>query len=545
MLVAPVDYTARWYAGLLSDYRWDTGTVTYSFPSGTAYFPPDYSEDNEWNSWFPLTFLQMNEFRGVAQQVSKLTNLNLLEVNDSTTYGDIRLAFNDQIAYETAAYAYYPWPMYENGTTPSAAAGDIWLNYDTRNDNSNPGSWFYMTLIHELGHALGLSHSFEAESDFPAVPSSQDSFQYTVMSYTDHPDMPETAPVTFQLMDVAALQYMYGANTDYNSSDTLYTFTDSIPLQTLWDGGGYDTLDFSALGSAIASDIGEGGFSSAGEVSTYSNVKVPGTNNLAIAFGTFVEKLIATDYNDQVTGAQHDNAIELGLGNDTFYWKGGHDRVWGGDGEDSIQLNNHSSRWSLDTSNGLTLDKLTLYRDSSTDNAVTFSGIETVSFSDTEYTPHQLMFELEGDAVLADASIPWASDVLTGSSIVSAEEAQLYRAYLGIMGRTPDQPGFEWWQDELQKGSSLEQMTTGFYNSVEFRGRADIDGDNSISHEELLDELYTNTLGRLPDDGGYNWWLNELYYGFRTPAQAMLEFTQSDEYVDASLQVVGMQLWLT
>jgi hypothetical protein len=48
-----------------------------------------------------------------------------------------------------------------------------------------------------------------------------------------------------------------------------------------------------------------------------------------------------------------------------------------------------------------------------------------------------------------------------------------------------------------------------------------------------------------PDRDGYNWWLNELYSGDRSAPEVMLEFTQSDEYVNASLQIVGLQLWLT
>lgn len=545
MIVAPVDYTPRWYAGLLSDYRWDTSNVTYSFPSGTAYYPADYTDDNEWDSWYPLAQRHMNAFRSIAEQVGQLTNLDLLETSDGTSYGDIRLAFSDRIPADTSAYAYYPWPRFEGGTAPSAAAGDIWLNYDTWNDDTSAGSWFYLTLIHELGHALGLSHSFESEGDFPAVPDSQDSFQYTAMSYSDHPDMPNVQAITFQLMDIAALQYLYGANTDYNNEDNIYTFTDNIPLQTIWDGGGYDTLDFSALRSGIHTDMREGGFTSAGEVTTLSYTQISGTNNLSIAYDVEIEHLIATEFDDRVTGALHDNEIELGTGDDVYSWQGGHDSVEGGEGEDSIFIDTLFNRWALDTSHGLILDQLTLVEKDSPDNAITFTDIETLAFSNGDYSPHDLMFELEGDAVLVDISTPWASDVLTGSAMVTAEDAQLYRAYLGIMGRTPDLPGFEWWRNELQQGSSLEQMTAGFFNSVEFRSRADADNDNIISNEELLDELYTNTLGRLPDGDGYNWWLNELYYGFRTPAQAMLEFTQSDEYVDASLQVVGMQLWLT
>ena len=48
-----------------------------------------------------------------------------------------------------------------------------------------------------------------------------------------------------------------------------------------------------------------------------------------------------------------------------------------------------------------------------------------------------------------------------------------------------------------------------------------------------------------PDSDDYNWWLNKLYSGDKSAPEFMLELTQSDEYVTASLQIVGLQLWLS
>ncbi len=74
-----------------------------------------------------------------------------------------------------------------------------------RNNNPAPGGGGYETLLHELGHALGLKHPFE---DDIVLPRSQDSTVYTLMSYADVGG-PYSAMRPF---DVAALNWLYGGD---------------------------------------------------------------------------------------------------------------------------------------------------------------------------------------------------------------------------------------------------------------------------------------------------------------------------------------------
>ena len=74
------------------------------------------------------------------------------------------------------------------GWASSPSGGDVWLYNkngvpadDALGIGKNTGA---MTLLHEIGHALGLNHSFEGNV-FSNQNKHLESSQYTVMSYTN------------------------------------------------------------------------------------------------------------------------------------------------------------------------------------------------------------------------------------------------------------------------------------------------------------------------------------------------------------------------
>jgi serralysin len=153
-------------------------------------------------------------------------------------------------------------------------------------DSPVKGNYAYFTLLHEVGHALGLKHAHEQEGVFKALPSNHDSMEYTVMSYCSYVGASnstgycnETWGYAQSLMmdDIAALQSMYGADYTTNSGNSTYKWSatsgemsingvgQGAPggnqiLFTVWDGGGNDTYDLSNYAGGVRIDLTPGGW---------------------------------------------------------------------------------------------------------------------------------------------------------------------------------------------------------------------------------------------------------------------------------------------
>ena len=59
--------------------------------------------------------------------------------------------------------------------------GDVWLGGSGRAPKA--GNYDHMTMLHELGHALGLKHSHESLGLRGKLSASWDSPEFTVMTY--------------------------------------------------------------------------------------------------------------------------------------------------------------------------------------------------------------------------------------------------------------------------------------------------------------------------------------------------------------------------
>ncbi len=288
--------------------------------------------------------------KSALQAWANVANVTFSEVADtSTNVGDIRIAFTSASRMSDSIWG-YTW-------LPSAnlpRSGDIWINYRLVNDPD----WFFgsdnfQSLLHEIGHALGLDH--------PNGDPYQSSQRYTVMSYNVAPNsafveqlwtgqywLNYVYPDTPMLDDIAAIQYLYGPNKSYRTGNDTYTFDASEPFyRTIWDAGGNDTIDCSNLFRSLSIDLNEGAYSSIRTVdslplSVASWTTTPktglydGTNNLAIAYGTVIENAVGGSAADSIRGNFAANKLSGGWGSDSLYGEAGDDTLEGGDGSDVI-----------------------------------------------------------------------------------------------------------------------------------------------------------------------------------------------------------------
>jgi len=233
---------------LLSGSTWSTATITYSFYEDTIFGGTYYGTEAVSEVSEPVK----TNVRAIMAWYGTIINRAFVEVNETpSTFGQIRFMRSTAPSY---AYAYYP--------SSSNLGGDVHLksSYDRLGDTNGfqhpAGEHGYTTLIHEIGHAIGLKHPHDGT---PNLPSDEDNHTRTVMSY----GFPGESPGTPMGYDVMALQYLYGGKSYRTGSDT-YQFTgaaiDQYSLggelyinptlrtkQVIWDSGGYNVLDLSGF----------------------------------------------------------------------------------------------------------------------------------------------------------------------------------------------------------------------------------------------------------------------------------------------------------
>ena len=323
-----------------TDYIWtgegDSKTISFSFVDPDLLMLDEADYNFSWDSGDQATNYvynneilgfsdaQMQNIRKVFAEFEEVIDVNFVEVTEgSGQVGTIRLGLSGGQFEDYAAFAVGPGRYW-------SSSGDIWFFRDAEGDDFEPGSsWYYGALIHELGHAMGLKHPHEISNDNAAkMPDKLDEANYTLLSYNEPDwgwaqsggDEIWTISNSLQVYDIAALQYLYGANSAYNLENTVYAFDAAVPFtRTIWDAGGVDMLDFSqlTLGSTVILEPG-----------SYSTVPFPDwtpVDNLGIAFGTIIENVIGTSGDDVIHGNDAPNHLSGHSGNDIIHGGGGDD----------------------------------------------------------------------------------------------------------------------------------------------------------------------------------------------------------------------------
>lgn len=295
-------------------------TVTYSFMTAV----PSYASFQDSYGFAVMSTAQKDATRRALASYSAVSGLTFQEVTDSALGSSIRFGTNYQSG--SAGYTYYP--------SSSPSGGDVYIaNNYSYNTTPTEGTYGYLVLVHEIGHALGLKHpgNYNATgggTEAPYLPTSEDNSNNTVMTYNDLMPYP-TAPQAF---DIAAIQYLYGVNTSVRTGNDTYDFSSFL----IWDGGGTDTLSAAGQTSPVMLDLRAGNRSWIGSQGS----SILDSGNVAINYGTTIENAIGGSGNDTVWGNGASNRLEGGDGNDTFYDIAGGDTIVGGNGSDAVFMGN-------------------------------------------------------------------------------------------------------------------------------------------------------------------------------------------------------------
>ncbi|WP_279309659.1 M10 family metallopeptidase, partial [Pseudomonas koreensis] len=298
--------------------------LSYSFMAPvTSYFITNYSPDNEYNALYELTAGQKTAVTSALNAWSAVANLNFTLTTDTLfNVGDLRFGAYRLMDDKTAAWAYFP------ADTPTA--GDVWIGPQTNDPNPGKGSYDYLTFVHEIGHALGLKHPFDASNTNKLLlDPTLDDVHFTVMSYNSNYSYQPTTPM---VLDIIAMQSLYGANMLWQTGNNVYKWDANQSIfETIWDAGGNDTIDGSNQLASVAINLNEGSYSEIGKAFVDLNNQTAIRDGLAIAYGAKIENAVGSAFNDILTGNDLNNTLNGMAGADTMA---------GGKGDDTYYVDN-------------------------------------------------------------------------------------------------------------------------------------------------------------------------------------------------------------
>jgi hypothetical protein len=126
-------------------------------------------------------------------------------------------------------------------------------------------------------------------------------------------------------------------------------------------------------------------------------------------------------------------------------------------------------------------------------------------------------------------------------SETSQRDLLVYEIYQAAFDRVPDEPGYLFWANVADTTSTTAiQFADDFLAAPEFTAKY---GQN-VDNLDFVTELYSNVLGRTPDQAGLTFWLDQANDGLPRD-QLLIDFATSPENVQLIGPHISSGFWTT
>ncbi|MEP5732092.1 MAG: DUF4214 domain-containing protein [Sulfitobacter sp.] len=229
---------------------------------------------------------------------------------------------------------------------------------------------------------------------------------------------------------------------------------------------------------------------------------------------------------DSLTGGNDDDALFGGDDDDLLTGGAGNDAIHGGAGTgDVASFASSMGQYTLQLAADGTV--VVQDRDSNGDGTDVVTGVETLAFS-------------EGVSIFTEGTLDLS--IIQGiTGLGEADISTFIELYIAYFNRAPDALGLYFWGSAFANGTSLDEIASLFLDQDETRATYPADATNL----EFATAVYSNVLGRVPDQAGLDFWQGQLDSGNVSRGAFILEVlrgAKADPASDASQEFIDLQL---